>query len=83
MGETEFQQAVLQRLTAIETNQQYYAEGLQLIRQHGERITSVEASAKSAHRRIDGICAAAGLIGAAAGWVVNFVASLWPKGGGH
>ncbi|MDT8901176.1 hypothetical protein [Anaeroselena agilis] len=83
MGQDEFQHQVLQRLTAIETNGRYFKEGLEAIAQHSERITAVEASAKSAHRRIDGICAAAGLVGAAAGWVANFITSLWPKGGGH
>ena len=58
MQDLEFQQRVIERLTAIETNCKYFATGLELIRQHGERITVVEQSTKSAHHRISGVLAA-------------------------
>lgn len=83
MSQEEFQRQVLQRLTAIETNGEYFAEGLKLIRQHGERITAVESSARSAHHRINGIYTTAGVIGGIAGALAQFFASLWSRGGGH
>jgi uncharacterized protein with GYD domain len=83
VGEQDFQHEVLSRLASIETHGQYYAEGLKEIREHSERITAVEQSAKSAHHRIDGIYCAAGAIGGIAGWLVDKLATLWSgKGGG-
>jgi uncharacterized protein with GYD domain len=79
LSEKDFQQQVLERLSAIETNGQYFSEGLKIIREHGERITAAEASSSSAHKRIDGIYLTAGMFGAVAGWVADFVGK-WSRG---
>ena len=81
MGDKTFEQEVLERLKAIETHGEYFAAGLETIKEHCERITATEESVKNAHKRIDGICATAGILGGMAGWITQLIASLWPKGG--
>lgn len=86
--EKDFQREVIDRLARIETKQDSTAEAVsehsRTISQHGERITVAEQSAKSAHHRINGIFATAGIFGGLAGTVANFIAAIWTKsGGGH
>lgn len=87
MGQDEFQRQVIDRLARIETKQDATHETIVChavaIAAHSVDIAKVDASAKSAHKRIDGIYAAAGVIGAATGGLINFLTSLWPKNGGH
>ena len=78
MGEKDFQQEVIERLTVIETNARYFARGLEIIENHSERISRGEESLKSAHKRIDGICAAAGVAGGIVGGIVQIIAKLLP-----
>ena len=85
MGERDFQEEVIDRLARIETKQDIHGETVaeqgKTISAHSISIEGTSNSVKSAHHRIDGICATAGLLGAVAGWAANFVASIWPKGG--
>ena len=87
MGDHDFQQEVIDRLARIETNQvatmDTVKEQSKTLIGHGERITAVESSSKSAHHRIDGIFVCAGTLGTFAGGLVSFIASFWPRGGGH
>lgn len=87
MGEVDFQREVIDRLARIETKQDVttitVADHAKCITQHSISIADVNSRARSAHHRIDGIFWGAGLLGGAAGWVVNLFASLWGKGGGH
>ena len=83
MAEDDFQKRVLTELAEIKTHQGYFADGLKTIQEHSERIRGAEDSAKSAHHRIDGICATAGLLGSLAGGVVQLISWLMPTKGGH
>ena len=85
MGEKDFQQEVIDRLARIETKQDAHAETVnehsKIIASHSERITVNEQRAKSAHHRVDGIFLTAGMVGAVAGWVADFVTKIFGKGG--
>lgn len=87
MGEVDFQREVIDRLARIETKQdattETVADHTKCINQHSVAIVEVDSRAQSAHHRIDGIFVAAGAFGAITGWTVNFVSSLFGKGGGH
>lgn len=87
IGVNEFQQEVIDRLARIETKQDATAETVkqhtETINHHSIEITKNEQSAKSAHHRIDGIYATAGLIGGVAGFITKLIVDIWPKGGGH
>jgi len=80
--EKDFQQEVIDRLARIETKQDSTAETVKqnttTINQHSIEITENKQSVKSAHHRIDGIYATAGIIGGAVSFVVQL---FWPKGG--
>jgi len=78
---------ILDRVIGVETHQKIMLQTCptcqtELIKQ-GKDIVAIDASAKSAHHRIDGLFTAATALGGIAGWVANFVAEHWPKGGGH
>ena len=92
MGEKDFQSTVLDqlqtmqsRMAVVETDDKYLVRTTEksqdFISQHSERITAVEQNAKSAHHRIDGIYAAAGVVGGVAGWAMQYISSIWK--GGH
>jgi len=85
LPEKDFQQEVIDRLARIETKQDATAETVKLntttINQHSIDITENKQSLKSAHHRIDGIFWGAGILGGAAGTVVNFIVSVLSKGG--
>jgi hypothetical protein len=85
LGVNDFQQEVIDRLARIETKQDATAETVKqntaTINQHSIDITENRQSAKSAHHRIDGIFLTAGIVGAVAGWVADFVAKIFSRGG--
>lgn len=87
MVQIDFQREVIDRLARIETKQDAttitVADHSKIIAQHSIAIADGDSRSRSAHHRIDGIFWGAGLLGGAAGWVVNLFASLWGKGGGH
>lgn len=84
-----FEEEVIDRLARIETKQDSTMETVsdhsKTINSHSIIIAEVNASAKSAHHRIDGIFWGAGALGGIAGTLVNVFASFWSKtsGGGH
>jgi predicted peroxiredoxin len=86
MPEHDFQKEVIDRLARIETKQdatmKTVADHCDDIREQGIKIATIEASSKSAHRRIDGIYITAGAIGGAAGWIVDKFLSLFQGRGG-
>ena len=67
MAETSFEREVRDRLISIETKQDTMIDLVndhaKTISQHDRDIVRIDASTKSAHHRIDGICATAGLLG--------------------
>lgn len=75
MSEKDFQQDVIDRLARMETKMdatmQTVAEQGKTLAQHSTLIEGVCNSAKSAHKRIDGIYCAAGVIGGIAGWLAE------------
>jgi hypothetical protein len=81
LGVNDFQQEVIDRLARIETKQDATAKTVDLntstINQHSIDITENKQSTKSAHHRIDGIFLTAGMFGADAGWVADFVKKLF------
>lgn len=87
MPEDKFQREVLDRLIRIETKQDEMIKTVDdhsdSVKQHDKDIVRLDASTKSAHHRLDGIFAAAGIIGGVAGYITQLVVNLWPKGGGH
>jgi hypothetical protein len=87
MPEDNFQREVLDRLIRIETKQDDMIKTVDrhtgAITQHDKDIVRIDASAKSAHYRIDGIFWGAGIIGGVAGTVVNFIAAVLAKAGSH
>ena len=82
--EHSFTQEIVDRLARIETKQDATMEAVgkhgDVLAQHSVDIAKNDASTKSAHHRIDGIFATAGILGGAAGWMANFIAGIWPKG---
>jgi hypothetical protein len=87
VGENDFEREIRDRLIRIETKQdttiEIVSEHTKTIGQHDRDIVRLDASTKSAHHRIDGIFVSAGAMGTAAGAIVQFITSIWPKGGGH
>ncbi|WP_371380920.1 hypothetical protein [Sporomusa aerivorans] len=85
MGEKDFQQDVIDRLARIETKQDTTMATVEdhskTLVQHGKDIVATDARARSAHHRVDSIFLTAGIVGAVAGWVAEFVAKLFGKGG--
>jgi hypothetical protein len=83
LGEKDFQQEVIDRLARIETKQDSTAETVKqntaTINQHSIEITENRQSTRSAHHRINGIYASAGVVGGAVSFVIQW---LWP-GKGH
>ena len=83
--EKSFQDDVIDRLARIEEKQDATAttvcDHTKEIREQGLQVARVDESAKSAHKRIDGIYAAAAIVGGVAGWISQLLASIWPKGG--
>jgi len=78
---------ILDRVIGVETHQKIMLQSCptcqaEMIKQ-GKDLVDVGSRAKSAHHRIDGLLWGASILGALAGWVVNFITSNWPKGGGH
>jgi hypothetical protein len=87
VSQDDFQREVIDRLARIETKQDAtqitVADNVKTIAKHSISIAEINASAKSAHHRIDGICATAGLLGGLAGTIANVITLFWPKSGGH
>jgi hypothetical protein len=89
VSEKPCEREVLDRLISIETKQDNMIDTVddhsKTISQHDKDIVRIDARARSAHHRIDGIFWGAGALGAIAGTLVNCFASLWSKtsGGGH
>ncbi|MEN6566787.1 MAG: hypothetical protein ABFC57_10840 [Veillonellales bacterium] len=89
MPEKDFQREVIDRLARIETKQDATGETVKAhaltLSDHETRITRTEESTKSAHHRLNGILALAGILGSTAGAAVNWVIAVWSKtgGGGH
>lgn len=87
MPEDKFQREVLDRLIRIETKQDDVIKTVDVhsttIGQHDKEFVRIDAGQKSAHHRIDGIFWGAGVVGAVAGTVVNFIAATISKVGGH
>lgn len=83
--EKPFEREVLDRLITMETK----IDGITTqcpqcqikIDLHAIELATLTASSKSAHHRIDGVYYAAGILGALAGWIANFMSGLWGKGG--
>ena len=75
MSEHDFQTEVIDRLARLETKidstMETVADHGEKINDHSIKIEGVCNSAKSAHKRIDGIYCAAGVIGGIAGWIAE------------
>ena len=82
-----FEREIIDRLARIETKLDETISTVATqtceIKEQGTCITRLQESAKSAHKRIDGIYISAGCIGGAAGWLADKILSMWSgKGGG-
>ena len=76
---------ILDRVIGVETKQNFMLQSCPTCQtelgKQGKEIVEIGARSKSAHHRIDGLLWGASILGALAGWVVNFISSNWPKGG--
>lgn len=85
MSESDFRTAVMEQLATMRTDIKYLVKASDKNQDDIDEVKCVanhaDQSVKSAHHRIDGLFASAGLLGAAAGWAANFITSIWPKNG--